>query len=245
MYSATLALFLAVSPAISQRVAYVVEQLVQNGFSRLEVQALFRDRRLRTYPPIKVAPRKIDWDGYIAALVSPASVQNGENFLDRYRTILTDAEQRFGVEKEVLTALLRVESNFGKNTGGYVTFNVFYTFMVRSTQESRWKRAAENLVSLAAYCKRFHQDCFGIKGSYAGALGPAQFLPHTLELYGYDGDGDGIVDVFQNHDAIFSAANFLAQNGWHEDKTEALGKYYGTTDGYPRAVLAYAESLRH
>ena len=57
-------------------------------------------------------------------------------------------------------------------------------------------------------------------------------------------NGDGLVDAFQNEDALFSAANFLAQNGWREGKTEALGKYYGTTEGYPRAVLAYAESLR-
>jgi membrane-bound lytic murein transglycosylase B len=244
MLSAALALFLAVSPAISQRVAYVVEQLTQNGFSQREARSLFRDRRLRTYPPIKLAPRKIDWDAYIASLLLSDSVQGGEEFLARNQSILSEVEQRFGVEKEVLTALIRVESNFGRNTGKYVTFIVFYTSLVRSPEESRWKRAAENLVSLAGYCKRTGRDCFGVKGSYAGALGPAQFLPHTLDLFGSDGNGDGIVDPFENDDAICSAANFLAQNGWAENKTEALGKYYGTTEGYPRAVLAYADSLR-
>ena len=43
---------------------------------------------------------------------------------------------------------------------------------------------------------------------------------------------------------VFSAANFLVQNGWRKDKTVALGRYYGSTQGYPRAILAYAESLR-
>jgi membrane-bound lytic murein transglycosylase B len=244
MLLTTLALFLALSPAVSERVAYVVEQLIQNGFSQREAQSLFRDHRLKTYPPQKVAPHKIDWDSFIARLLSPSSVKKGQDFLARNHSILSDAEQRFGVEKEALLGILRVESNFGKNTGSYVTFNIFYTSLVRSTEESRWKRAAENLVSLAAYCKRSHKDCFRVKGSYGGALGPAQFLPHTLELLGYDGNGDGIVDPFQKEDAIFSAANFLAQNGWREDKTAALGKYYGSPEGYPRAVLAYASSLR-
>ena len=244
MLPATLALFLALSPSVSKRVAYVIDQLTHNGFTRREARALFHNHHLKVYPPVEVAPHKIDWDAFIAALVAPDSVERGVEFLEQNRSVLSEAEQRFGVPKEALTALLRVESNLGTNTGGYVTFNVFYTSLIRSPEEFRWKRAAENLVSLAAYCKRFHQSCFEIKGSYGGALGPAQFLPHTLEILGADGNGDGIVDAFQIEDAIFSAANFLAQNGWREDKTEALGKYYGVNEGYPRAVLAYAETLQ-
>ena len=45
-------------------------------------------------------------------------------------------------------------------------------------------------------------------------------------------------------DAIVSAANFLEQHGWDDDPTEALGQYYGSSQGYPRAVFAYAEALR-
>ena len=244
MFPATLALFLALSPSVSKRVAYVIDQLTQNGFTRREARALFHNRRLRAYPPIAVAPHKIDWDAFIATLVAPESVQRGVVFLAQNRSVLSDAEQRFGVPKEALAALLRVESNFGQNIGGYVTFNVFYTSLIRSPEEFRWKRAAENLVSLAAYCKRFHRSCFEIKGSYGGALGPAQFLPHTLEILGADGNGDGIVNPFQIEDAIFSAGNFLSQNGWSESQTEALGKYYGVNEGYPRAVLAYADALQ-
>ncbi len=244
MFPATFALFLALHPSVSERVAYVVDQLIQNGFSRPEAQALLHNRRVRIYPPKKVAPHKIDWSEFIANLVKSASVHRGSEFLARNHDVLSNAEQRFGVDKEALAALVRVETNFGRNTGKYVTFNVFYTSLVRSEEESRWKMAAENLVSLAAYCKRLHKDCFRIKGSYAGAIGLAQFLPHTLEVYGYDGNGDGTVDAFQAADAIFSAANFLVQHGWQNDKMEALGKYYGSPEGYPRAVLTYADSLR-
>lgn len=244
MFTATFALFLALSPSASERVAHVVEQLTQAGFSRPEAQALFHNRRLRMYPAKQVAAHKIDWGQFIARLVTPGSIHRGKEFLARNHDVLSAAEQRFGVDKESLSALVRVETNFGRNTGKYVTFNVFYTELVQNEEERRWKMAAENLVSLASYCKRLHRDCFRIKGSYAGAIGLAQFLPHTLEIYGIDGNGDGIIDAFQPADAILSAANFLVQHGWQDDKAEALGKYYGSPEGYPRAVLAYADSLR-
>ena len=243
MLLAVLPLVLALGPQQNSRVEYVVAELVRSGLSQQEADALFRDPRLRLYPPRTIRPRKIDWDQFIARLIAPASVSPGSQFLLDHQEALRRAEEQFGVEKEVLAALFRVESNFGQNTGRYVTFNVFYTFLLRSTEEKRWRWAAENLVSLAAYCKAARTDCFEIRGSYAGALGPAQFLPSSLQAYGRDGSGDALVNPFDPADALFSAANFLIEHGWREDKIGALGKYYGSANGYPRAILAYAEAL--
>ena len=235
---------LLAGPAADPRVEYVVSQLVSQGFSRQEAETLFRDPRLKAYPPREVAPRKIDWDQIIAGLLRPASVQQGHDFVAQHSALLAEAEQKFGVRKEVLTALLRMESNLGKNTGNYVALNVFYTRLIQSDEERRWKWAGDNLVALAVFCRANRTDCFEVRGSYGGALGPAQFLPRSLELYGYDGDGDQFINPFETRDAIFSAANFLVAHGWREDQAVALGKYYGSADGYPRAVLAYAEALK-
>jgi membrane-bound lytic murein transglycosylase B len=244
MASATLAMFLMLSSSLSGRVAYVIDHLAQAGYSRREAEALFHNRHLRMYPERQVAPHNINWDEFITNINKPESIKRGQQFLTKNRGVLSEEERELGVEKEVLAALVRVETNFGKNTGKYVTFNVFYTSLMRSDDEARWKRAADNLVSLAVYCKRLHKDCFRIRGSYAGAIGLAQFLPHTLEIYGRDGDGDHIVDAFRTADAIFSAANFLLEHGWQTDQTNALAAYYGSPEGYPRAVLAYADTLR-
>jgi len=239
-----IAVFLLLGPATSERVEYVIGQLLQNGFSRQEAEALFQDKRLDVYPPRVVQPRQIDWDQIIASLVSPASVKQGAEFLARYQESLAYAESKFGVDKDMLTAVLRLESNFGKNTGNYVAFNVFYTLLTQHEEEKRWRWAGDNLAALAAYCKSNGSDCFQIRGSYAGALGAAQFLPYSLSLYGADGNGDNVVDPFRMEDAISSAANFLVQHGWQEDPTGALAKYYGSSEGYPRAVLTYAEALK-
>ena len=244
MLATILAIFLVASPAPNERVEYVLSELVGNGFSRQEAEAFFNDSRLKMYPPVAVQPRKIDWDKLIAQLVAPDSVERGSQFLHDNLDILSRAEQKFGVEKEALVGLLRLESNFGTNTGNYVVFNVFYTSMMRSEEERRWKWFAENLIALAVYCKNTRNDCFRVQGSYGGALGPAQFLPKSAELYGADGDGDGIVDPSKPLDAIYSAASFLVQHGWNDDKLAALGKYYGSANGYPRAVLTYTEALK-
>ena len=49
--------------------------------------------------------------------------------------------------------------------------------------------------------------------SSAGAMGPMQFLPSTFAAYAVDGDGDGVADIWNPADAIYSAANYLCANG--------------------------------
>jgi membrane-bound lytic murein transglycosylase B len=225
-------------------VDYVVSQLVKSGYTQQDAEALFRDKRLEVLPPVKVAPRQIAWDAVIAGLVAPASVVRGAAFLVQYQDALNQAEAKYAVDPTLLTAVLRLESNLGTNTGNYVAFNVFYTLLTQQTEERRWHWAGDNLAALAAYCKSRGSDCFEFRGSYAGALGPAQFLPYSVREFGVDGNGDSIVDPFRMEDAILSAANFLAQHGWDEDPAEALAQYYGTSEGYVRAVFAYSGALK-
>jgi membrane-bound lytic murein transglycosylase B len=244
MGTGLLAAMLLLAPAQNERVDYVVAQLVQKGFTQQEAEALFQDNRLKLLPPAQVAQRKIDWDQVIAGLVAGPSVRQGSDFLTRYQSTFDAAESKFGVDRNLLTGLLRLESNLGKNTGNYVVFNVFYTLLTQREEERRWKFAGDNLAALAAYCKNTASDCFEVRGSYGGALGAAQFLPYSVIQFGADGNGDGVINPFLMEDAIMSAANYLVVHGWHEDQTQALGKYYGTAVGYPRAVFAYAEALK-
>ena len=161
----------------------------------------------------------MDWDKIIATLVAPASVRNGVEFLGKYEAALDSAERKYGVDRESIVGLLRMESNFGRISGNYVVFNVFYTLLVQREEERRWKFAADNLAALAAICQRRGGDCFDVKGSYGGALGAAQFLPFSVLQWGADGNGDGQVNPYQMEDAIHSAANFLVAHGWHEDSS--------------------------
>jgi membrane-bound lytic murein transglycosylase B len=80
-------------------------------------------------------------------------------------------------------------------------------------------------------------------GSYAGAKGPMQFMQSTFNHYAQDGDGDGIASIYDVHDAIFSAANMLAQNGAAQGKIIPALYTYNHSYAYVEKVLTIAEKF--
>lgn len=79
-------------------------------------------------------------------------------------------------------------------------------------------------------------------GSYAGAVGPMQFLPSTFRRFGVDGDGDGIARITDSDDAIYSAANYLRASGGAVNIRTGLFAYNHST-AYVNKVLGVAHSL--
>ncbi len=79
------------------------------------------------------------------------------------------------------------------------------------------------------------------KSSYAGAVGPMQFLPSTFRVYGTDGNGDGIADITNVEDAIFTAARYLVACGYPNVKSALYG--YNPSYSYYAKVLDVASSL--
>jgi hypothetical protein len=85
----------------------------------------------------------------------------------------------------------------------------------------------------------FVESAFGRlrSASWAGALGPMQFLPSTWRTYGLGGD------VHDPRDAILGAANYLRASGAPRDYRRALYAY-NHSYSYVEAVLRYAERMK-
>jgi peptidoglycan hydrolase CwlO-like protein len=79
--------------------------------------------------------------------------------------------------------------------------------------------------------------------SYAGAMGPMQFMPSTWETSGVDGNGDGVANIMDPEDAIPAAASYLKAGGAPQDWYRALYSY-NHADWYVKKVLAVAEAYR-
>ena len=59
-----------------------------------------------------------------------------------------------------------------------------------------------------------------MRGSWAGAFGPTQFMPTAFKRYAVDADGDGRRDVVDDAaDLIASTANNLKKDGWQTGQT--------------------------
>lgn len=78
--------------------------------------------------------------------------------------------------------------------------------------------------------------------SPAGAQGPMQFLPSTFAAYAVDGNGDGVADIGDPADAIFTAAHYLCANGAGGGGAglSAALWHYNHADWYVALVLAVA-----
>lgn len=82
---------------------------------------------------------------------------------------------------------------------------------------------------------------FGIGGAAGNTWGgePRRSVPPQLR-YGVDGNGDGVADAYDHHDAIPAAAAYLCDHGAPADIPGALYAYNHSWDGYVTPVLEKA-----
>jgi membrane-bound lytic murein transglycosylase B len=176
--------------------------------------------------------------GGYAFLFSDSSKERGKRFFIEKRTLLDSITSAYRVPGHILAAIYRTETDFGNSLGRHIVLRALFTrYITRTTERAR----AEEYRQLVAFLSLAHEkgwDVFSIIGSSAGAFGRTQFRP-TSYRFAVDGNGDGVVDLFNEHDALASTANFLVRQGWSATKQRATLVRYNR-GGYARAVLQYA-----
>jgi membrane-bound lytic murein transglycosylase B len=138
----------------------------------------------------------------------------------RNAKVLEQAERQTGVPASLVVGILGVETLYGKRMGKYRVLDALASlaFDFPASHPKAPARAAYFLQELEAFlvwCQATGRDPLTVRGSYAGAMGIAQFMPSSWQKYAVDFDGDGQIDLFDNSkDAIGSVANYLAAFGW-------------------------------
>ena len=126
------------------------------------------------------------------------------------------AEKEFGVPKEIITAILGVETNYGSNKGGYRVIDSLTTLGFDDPRRSKFFR--RELIEFFLLTRENNLDILNTKGSYAGAMGYGQFISSSYRAYAIDYDGDGYADLFDSvDDSIGSTASYLARHGWKRE----------------------------
>jgi len=136
--------------------------------------------------------------------------------LKEYAEVYDFTEKKYGVNREIIAAILIKETKLGKIKPTHDAFIVFNTLVVRTEPNSpreKWllKMGKTNMASIITHCYKkgvTPEEC-NLPSSYAGAVGIPQFMPNSfVYAHGYK---TKIADLTKMEDAIVSAANFLHQ----------------------------------
>lgn len=186
-------------------------------------------------PPIPFGQR--NWREYRARYVDERRIREGVAFQRAQRPALARAAERYGVPPEIVTAILGVETQYGRLTGGFRTLDVLLTLSFDYLRRAAYFR--EELEQFMLLAREQRLDPLAVRGSFAGAIGMPQFMPSSVRKWAVDFDGDGRVDLTRSAaDSIGSVANFLAVHGWQRDEPVLLTATPGEeTDDDALAVL--------
>jgi membrane-bound lytic murein transglycosylase B len=200
-------------------------------------------------------------------------IRKAKNYMKTHEKELSSAHQTYGVDKHVITAIILVETKLGTYLGRRSVFNTLSSmasitdpvllegiwekiptgkrlprgkFEKRAKAKAKW--AYRELKALLSYAQREQIDPTQLKGSYAGAMGIAQFMPTSVLSYAKDGNNDGRVDLFTHADSIVSVASYLKSFGWNdgidEKKASKVVYHYNRSSYYVSTVLKVANLLK-
>ncbi len=252
---------------------FLQEKLIKEGFDKGMIKDLYS--RPEVYFDFKGVSRyfvhreaKLNYDQF----TSKSSIKKAKSYMEKYNTELSRAERIYGVDRKIITAIILVETRLGKVIGNRSILNTLSTlaslsdlnireivwdknssscsltreeFNNWSKRKSKWAYA--ELKAFFKYVNREGIDPAGINGSFAGALGIAQFMPSSILAFAKDGDGDGSIDLFNHADAITSIATYLGHYGWHPG-IDRKGAYkvvyrYNHSKYYVNTILKISELL--
>lgn len=203
---------LAARPAVQ---AFIREMASKHGFDPNRLTALFG--RAYAQPDIIAAitrPAEAKpWYAYRKIFLTSARIQGGVEFWRAHAAALARAEQAHGVPAEIIVAIIGVETRYGGNTGGHKVLEALATLAFDYPKRADFfRKELENYLLLT---REEGIDPLSLRGSYAGAMGLAQFMPSSYRAYAVDFDGDGHRDLWSNPlDAIGSVANYLSTHRW-------------------------------
>ena len=173
------------------------------------------------------------WADYRKIFLTEKRIEQGKQFLKDNAELLAKAEKEFGVPKEIIGAIIGVETFYGQRQGNYRVLDSLSTLAFDYPKRSLFWRELKEFFVLS---QEQGVEPGEIKGSYAGAMGYGQFIPSSYRYYAIDYDGDGKKDLWTNKaDAIGSVANYFKRHGW--EKGQAVTQRVRVSgDKYEEAV---------
>ncbi len=252
----------------------LIERLSQDGFDPQFLSNLLLNGRAEPIPSrMNIQIVSEEAPGLYEPFLTAEAILSAKKFLWENGKMLGEVEKGFHVEQEVVVAILLVESRFGENIGKWRVLPILASMAVTDSPDNlqnnyerlleadptisyEWvegvakKRAQWAYQELKCFIRIIRDekmDPLEIRGSYAGALGMAQFVPSSY--LGFAWSKKGLENWLQStEEAIFSIANYLRAHGWRKDLALAKKKrilwYYNRSEPYIEAVVNVAQKVK-
>lgn len=178
--------------------------------------------------------------------------------LKQYQEVYDYSEKKYGVNREIIAAILMKETKLGKIKPTHDAFIVFNTIVLRgkgTTQREKWllNMGKSNMSAIITYCYTtgLAPEKCNLASSYAGAVGIPQFMPNSF-IYA-DGYKTKVGDLTKMEDAITAASRYLHDKAdfsklieW--DKIPEMPKiesaWYDYEFNHKNASFVYSESKK-
>jgi membrane-bound lytic murein transglycosylase B len=222
--------------------SFAEEMRSKHGFETAWLDAVIADAQ--SQPRIielmsKPAEKTMAWHTYRDHFLTAERINAGVQFWVEHRERLAAIESETGVAQHVIVGILGAETFFGRITGRFRVVDALATLAFDYPPRSSYFRA--ELEQFLLLAREEQVDVKTVLGSYAGAMGSAQFMPRSYRAYAVDGDGDDKRDLWGSwDDVIASVANYLAKHGWRkgEPVLAAAGLWFPRSDGLAAGALA-------
>jgi membrane-bound lytic murein transglycosylase B len=196
--------------------AFAKQLAVEDGLSRRDVLDTLAGARFQ--PGIIAAMTRPaeakPWKDYRPIFLNQARIDDGIAFYREHRALLERVAKESGVAPEIVVAILGVETNYGRITGGYRVLDALTTLAFHYPPRADFFRSELRQLFLLGD-RHLAYPIDELKGSYAGAMGWGQFMPSSIARYAVDEDGDGSIDLWNSlPDIVASVANYFHAFGW-------------------------------
>jgi len=159
------------------------------------------------------AEKTLTWERYRPIFLKEKRIKLGKEFMQKNSALLERAEKETGVSKSIITAIIGVETYYGRHKGKTSVFDSLVTLGFDYPPRAKFFRS--ELEQFLLLAREVDIDVSSIKGSYAGAMGMPQFISSSYRAYAVDFDGDGKRDLWDSKaDVIGSVANYFKKHGW-------------------------------
>lgn len=211
---------------------FIQEMSEEHGFDRNRLQKLFDDARQHQsiLDAISRPAESKPWYKYRPIFVTRERTNGGVRFWRENQDALQRAEEEYGVPPQIITAIIGVETRYGRHAGRYRVLDALATLAFAYPPRSSFFR--KELKEYLLMTREEDLDPLEQKGSYAGAMGMPQFISSSFRNYAIDFDNDGKRDLWDNpDDVIGSVANYFHEHRWKPGqpiahKVKVHGKKY-------------------